>query len=220
MERVSVITGKVPVIFVSPYGADRPALANLAEEAAFYSDGNAVINRGFLRGNKVDYQTETADCGRIDHCLVENVVFEEFLNPIIKLKNNLKKKHKRVYVFLLTDLQGPMDMDILIGYGNGENFTVTCPVWAKELFATALRFVELKPYEANSSGLYTASDARCLNQLFRVYNYDKEVMSMHLWVNEHLLRFTRSTASGIADAAVELTKHNNYHNKSTRLLLY
>ena len=222
MERVSVMTGKSPLIFLCPYGADNPATAKLTEEIVYYSEGSAVINRGFRKGFQVDYSQEIADLDRIDHCLSEPVVYDEFIRPVTKLKDKLKANHKRIYLFVLTDLKkpGPVNMDLLIGYGNGDQYTLSCPVWAKDLFSTALMHVELNPYEAASNGGYTGSDARCLNQLFRVYEYDKDVMSMHLWMNHHVLKNTRSNASGLADAAVELTKHTTFRTKPVHLPVY
>lgn len=223
MERVSLVIGKTPIIFVCPHGGDNPALARLVEEAAFFAESNAVINRGFKRGPVVDYKTETADLNRIDHCLLENVILEEFLRPIIRIKNRLKKKNfKKIFVYVVGYLTppAPEEVDLVIGYGNGENYTSTCPTWVKELHVTALRHLELKPYEAHERGTLTGSAPTSVNQLFKVYDYDKEVMSMCLWLNSHLVSQPKTTASRLADAAVELTKHKTYSSKPVRLPIY
>lgn len=224
MERVSLVTGKTPAVFICPHGGDNPALAKLAEEAAFFAEGNAIINKGFKRGPKVNYATETADLGRLDHLLAENVIFEEFLLPIVRIKNRLKKNHKKVFVYILDYLSPPapseIEIDVVIGHGNGENYTATCPTWVKEVFVTTLKYLGFSPYEARDRGPLTGSEPTAINQAFRVYDYDKDVVSMHLWLNAHLFNYTKKAASRLADAAVEVTKHKSYASKPIKLPIY
>ena len=82
-ERVGIIIGKNPVILVAPHGADDTNTDIITERVAKKADCYAVINRGFERADFVDVIKDKADCNKIDHCKQE-VVYEEFLKPIIK----------------------------------------------------------------------------------------------------------------------------------------
>lgn len=94
-ERVSTIIGKNPVILVAPHGADDTNTALLTEIASQKIDCYAVINRGFERADYVDVNKDIADCNRINHCK-EEVVFDEFLKPIIKFQNKILQKSLQI----------------------------------------------------------------------------------------------------------------------------
>ncbi len=92
-ERVTVIYGKKPFLLVAPHGADGDDIntAIIAEETALALGCNAVINRGFERSDNVDVDDDQANCNRVDH-IIQPVVYDEFLKPIIKIKDKLNSK--------------------------------------------------------------------------------------------------------------------------------
>lgn len=92
MERVSVIQGTKPVIFVAPHGNPANDLNTdiIAEAAAKCINAYAVINRGWKRSRRVDVFNDFANCNNIRHCL-EDVVNDEFLSPILRFTRKISK---------------------------------------------------------------------------------------------------------------------------------
>src|SRR6266478_2553999 len=97
MERVSINEGKTPVILIAPHIEDTNT-GTIVESASNVLGGYSVINNGWKRADKYDYWTEKANCNNLHHCH-EDVVKEEFLDPIIRFKNRILKKEKRVCIF-------------------------------------------------------------------------------------------------------------------------
>jgi hypothetical protein len=89
-ERVTLVIGRKPIILVAPHGCDDFNTDIIAEEMAKQLGCYAVINRGFDRSDVVDVNNDKANCNRVDHAK-EDVVYEEFLKPIITFKNQIKK---------------------------------------------------------------------------------------------------------------------------------
>lgn len=90
-ERVSLRIGRSPIILVAPHGCDDNNTDIVAEQAAATLDCYAVINRGFDRSEIVDVNNDKANCNRCDH-VKEDVVYEEFLKPIIRFKDQILKR--------------------------------------------------------------------------------------------------------------------------------
>lgn len=154
-ERVSVILGKNPIILVAPHGSDDTNTDIITERVASKTDSCAIINRGFERSDKVDVNKDKADCNRIDHCK-EDVVFEEFLKPIIKIKNRLlhnnikfsnspssfvyrKKDHVTILYIHgcgnIVHAEAKEKVALIVGYGLGtKKDSISCELWRKTLF--------------------------------------------------------------------------------------
>jgi len=92
MERVSIVQGRKPIIFVAPHGykGDDVNTDIITETAAKAIGAYAVINRGWERSKKVDALNDKANCNNIRHCFAD-VVKDEFVHPIIRFVNrNIK----------------------------------------------------------------------------------------------------------------------------------
>jgi hypothetical protein len=166
-ERVSLRIGKSPIILVAPHGCDDHNTDIIADEAAKICNCYTVINRGFDRSDVVDVNNDKANCNRVDHAK-EDVVYEEFLKPIIKFKNQIIKKlsgstilpiNVRGWGWNLPDKNSPKCLilyihgagdkvhstanervEVITGYGLGtKKDSLTCEMWRKNLLVDLYR---------------------------------------------------------------------------------
>lgn len=189
MERVSIIEiGKTPVIFVAPHGAtmDDINTAIIAESAAESLEGYAVINQGWQRGDDYNYNKEQADCNNVKHCL-EDVVKDEFLEPIIRFKNRIRKKHPLAYIFAIHGMSNDActiakdnSLSMVVGYGAGNPASYTCKTWMKNLLIYQCQQHGWTTYEAKAGGPYSAWTKNNLCQFFRKWHLDLSVHAMQL----------------------------------------
>jgi hypothetical protein len=175
MERVSIIEGTKPILFVSPHVPEEIHTDVIAVELADATNGYAVINRGWERSEHVDQFNDKANCNNITHCL-EDVVKDEFLDPIIKFTSRLLKKHGCCYVINIHGMGNDIreqvqdNVDIILGYGNGKPPSHTCSPWRKDAFTHLLNDCGLLTYQAKAKGRYSARSKSNLTQLFRQMN--------------------------------------------------
>lgn len=197
-ERVNVIYGKKPLLIVAPHGPDDTNTAIIALQAAKSCEANAVINQGFERGEIVDVDKDIADCNRVDHCQSE-VVTDEFLKPILKIKNQVTKKFKNTGWYdeepkdrlLIVFVHGAGDIvhteageliDVIVGYGLGKSKdSITCRSWRKNLFVDLWRSISAgEVYEGAGDGRYAGRSSNNMNQYFRKHELDRQVESLQL----------------------------------------
>ena len=103
MERVSVRSAnpaKVPIIIVAPHGSDDPYTALIAEKVAAIIDSYCVVNHGWERGDTYDYDRGIANCNNIEH-LLEDVVQEEFLEPLLDYVYSIQTCMLSTHIFIL-----------------------------------------------------------------------------------------------------------------------
>jgi hypothetical protein len=227
-ERVSVINGNVPILLVAPHGgsADDVNTDLLTEKIANTMDCYAIINRGFDRSDVVDVNNDKADCNRIDH-ITQDVVVDEFLNPILKIKNRLVRsafsnyssmglgiapKFGKQDTLLIFYIHGVGDrihqianepVDVIVGYGLGnKKDSLTCKKWRKNLLIDVWRQESMsgEVFEGKGGGKYAGRNSNNLNQYFRKHELDRNVDTMQLEI-PHCHRTTsklNSTAAKIA----------------------
>lgn len=203
MERVSIIQNRSPVIIVVPHGADDNNTDVLAESAANLGGFNAVINRGFERSDEVDVLNDQANCNSVSH-LCEDVVFDEFLVPLTRIKERAlgaiyRKaaiKHgpfaysvdlsDRIHIFIIhgagnivhkqaNDLVG-----VILGIGEGKKSnSLSTDTWRRDAFADLWDARQIgKAYAARPGGKYAGRGHDNLNQYWRVHDPDKMVSSI------------------------------------------
>lgn len=194
-ERVNVIHGKHPILLVAPHGPDDTNTALIAEMTAANVQAYAVVNHGFDRGEEVDVNNDIADCNRIDHCMSE-VVYDEFLKPILKIKDKITKKSNGLlddpkHLFILY-IHGAGDIvhkeanepvDVIVGYGLGkEKDSITCKAWRKNLFVDLWRNYsnDGEVYEGSGAGRYAGRSSNNMNQYFRKHELNRQVQSLQL----------------------------------------
>lgn len=204
-ERVNTRIGKTPVILVAPHGADDINTSLVVSYAAKILNCYAVMNNGFERSDIVDELKDKADCNRVDHCK-SDVVFEEFLKPILKFKDNILKsynfsinKNNKKNIVNIFYIHGCGDavhknagakVSVIAGYGLGtKKDSLTCELWRKKLFLKEYtKKISEVPYECvkglvlegKGGGKYAGRDSNNLNQYFRKHDTDLRVQSMQL----------------------------------------
>ena len=81
MERVSIIHGNKPILLIAPHGPEDRNTDTFTASAAKALGCSAVINRGFIKGPRVDVSHDIANCDHVSHCR-SPVVYDEFMRPI------------------------------------------------------------------------------------------------------------------------------------------
>lgn len=188
MERVSIIEGYRPVIVVAPHGykQDDENTDMMVEYIAEDLDCYAVINRGWERSDSVDFLNDKADCNNVYHCK-EDVVREEFLDPIIRFKNRILLNNQIAYIFYIHGMSNKhrqiskdSRLDIVVGYGAGNPSSLSCDLWQKNYFLHRLNQSGLNSYEGKAGGQMSGWSRQNLNQYFRKWDYDANVSSMQV----------------------------------------
>jgi hypothetical protein len=188
VERVSIIEGKTPVIFVAPHGAagDDTNTAVITKSAAEAMNAYAVINRGWERADVFDYNKDKADCNNVEHCL-EDVVKDEFLDPIIRFKNRIRKKHPWAWLFTIHGMGNDAcikakdnSLSMVVGFGAGVPPSHTCKPWMKDLLIYQCGQHGWTSYEGKAGGKFAAWRKNNLCQYFRKWELDQHVHAMQL----------------------------------------
>jgi hypothetical protein len=222
--RVSTITGDLPIILVVPRGVEDKELGTIAHNIAKNLKVNAVINQGFEVADYVNSCKDLADCNRVDH-LVQPVVYDEFLKPLIKFKNRTiqpfiglhRRRHNSLTIFYLlgtsnrVHTQANEAVSMILGYGRGKKVdSFTCRPWRKNLIIDLWRkFVTDggEVYEGKGDGKYSGRNSNCVNQYFRKHRRDLRVNSMEV----HLPESTRNENS-LGFVLTKVLKHYLGHD--------
>lgn len=206
MERVSIISGKLPIIIVAPHGYDGndENTSIIAEHIAKSINAYAVINRGWERARDVDYMLDKADCNDVNHCH-EDVVKEEFLEPILRYKNRILQSHNAAYVYYIhgmgnkhRKIAGDDSLDMVVGYGAGSPNSHTCEIWQKDLLCHLLHESGVNAFEGKKGGPMSGWSRSNMNQLFRKWYPEPNVYSMQIEI-VHELRSYKDLAILTAD---------------------
>jgi hypothetical protein len=201
MERVSIISGHLPIIIIAPHGfnGDDEHTSIVAEHTANAIGAYAVINRGWERGENVDYMLDKADCNDANHCH-EDVVKEEFLEPILRYKNKILQHHSIAHIYYIHGMSnkhrkitGDPNLDMVIGYGAGSPDSHTCSIWRKDLLCHLLNEAGVHTWEGKKGGPMSGWARANMNQLFRKWYNEPQVQSMQIEII-HELRETPDAA--------------------------
>jgi hypothetical protein len=218
MERVSLISGKTPVIFVAPHGPNDDNTDVIAEIAAAHMNSYAVINRGFQRSDDVNVSKDQANCNNMEHCH-KDVVREEFLEPIIRYKNRILKKFPKAFLFFIHGLGNKIkSLDKNIGYvvGTGAGYpnSFTCDKWVRDLVIYLLEASENhKVYQGKAGGNYAGWSRKNTVQMFRKWYPDYDAQAVQVEVLFDLREDSKkATVTGqiLAMVAQELTEYNDF----------
>lgn len=193
MERVSLIYGENPILIVVPHGADHENLAKAGEMLAQDVGGFAVINRGWVRSQRVDHESDLANCNDIRH-LREDVVREEFLNPVLRMASRIKKKYSESALMIVLlpcseDAKSVADgemLDLVVGYGSGNPPSYSCGARTKNAMIHFLQEEGFGVYEGAAGSKYSGKAKNSLNQLF-VRSHEADVESIQLAVVDDMI---------------------------------
>lgn len=218
MERVLTIEGDTPVIIVAPHGVDDTNTDIIAETIAEDFGAYAVINKGWQRSQSVDYFKDLANCNDIRH-LKQDVIKEEFLDPILRFCSKIKRKYEeRVFMLILHGCSDSVreiakeDLDMIVGFGDGDPPSYSCNIKLKNAFSHYLQKERFCVYEGRPRGAYAGRSSNNLNQLFRRWHPDDDVNSIQLEItrelrsNKHLINVT---CAGLVNAIDSLMLYDD-----------
>jgi len=220
-ERVSIIEGKAPILLVAPHGAkcDDVNTDHVAEHAAGVLKCYAVINRGWERCEHVDYFSDKADCNNFSH--MEEVVKDEFLDPILRFRSRILKKHGGMLMFMIHGMSndirqktGEGQLDMIIGYGAGTPASYSCELWRKDLFIFLMQQAGLTVWEGRAGGMMSGWTRNNMNQLFRKHYADPRVQSMQIEIVRDLRNdysMAELTAEYLSAAMQDLIHYNAWN---------
>ena len=221
MERVSIKSGKVPIILVSPHGfqGNDENTAMLTEMTSLLLNSYYVINRGWERDAKVDIFKDKANCNSVNHCM-EDVVREEFLEPIINFKNRILKTNSLCYIYYIhgmasihrTIVANPK-LDLVVGWGDGNPASPSCDPWRANAFCSLLWSADIEAYQGKPGGAMAGWARDNMNQLFRKWYFENKVQSMQLeiiWEKRKDKGTCALTAAQLAEAMQEMLNKNHY----------
>jgi len=119
-------TSKVPAIIVAPHGYkyDDTNTDYIADTISNLLDCTHIINYGWERSDKFDYFKDKANCNNIEH-IKEDVIKDEFLNPIINSYNNYLNRGNLPSIFIIHGVHDSIRnspnakyLDLIIGSGS------------------------------------------------------------------------------------------------------
>ncbi len=195
---IKIITGNTGILIIAPHG-HRKNDENTAELAAILAEQlkcYAVINHAYQRPPKVHTTKREkdkkgrlyVDLNRVDQA--KKHLNDEYLQPIIDCKNQIKNKHGAVLVIVLhgaadTNVakEGGPDIDAILGTGNGQQNRLTCSSEITDRLVASLKTHPTHPVRAMIAlkGKYSGWDRRNINQLFTARQpdyYDEVVQSI------------------------------------------
>lgn len=185
-ERVSIRRGPSPILLVAPHAApgDDVNTDIVIDHLADLLNCNAVVNRGWHRGDSYDYYAEIADCNNVTHMV--DVVKDEFLTPFLNLKTQIRRRSPICHVFFIHGMAAQKNVDIVIGYGAGSPNSFSCTPWRKNLLYTLLENENMDVWVGKAGGSYSGWARNNMNQYFRKQSYDTSVQSMQLEISREL----------------------------------
>lgn len=173
MERVSISYGELPILLIAPHGADDYNTDYIVDKIAHDMGAFSVVNRGWKRSKHVNYMKDEANCNDIKH-IYEDVVKEEFLDPIVRIIAKIKKTlDDRIFVFNIHGCSNKIrekaqdkNLDIILGCGEKNTSSQTCNSKIKSAFMHFLEKESFGVYEGKKNGKYSGSSKDNLNQIF------------------------------------------------------
>ena len=220
MERVSVSYGDLPVLLVAPHGVDDLNTDYIVDKIASEMGLFSVINRGWKRSQNVDYLKDKANCNDIRH-LHEDVIKEEFLDPILRIVAKMQKTlDERVFIFYIhgcsndaREKANDENLDIILGYGEGNPSSYTCKLKLKDAFTFFLEEQSFGVYQGKKGGKFSGHSRTNLNQLFKKYWYpNQKVNSMQIEIVKELRNeqeLLDITCDGLISAIDELILYDD-----------
>lgn len=197
------------MLILAPHGSDDTNTDLLAESVAKEFGAYAVINKGWQRSASVDPFRDLANCNDVRH-LHSEVVREEFLEPVLRLKSRIRRKYdESVFVMILHGCSDNVriqaaddDLDIIVGCGSGRPPSYSCRTKFKDAFIYHLKNEGFGVYEGAAGGRYAGRSRNNLNQLFVRWYPDDYVNSLQVEIVRQLrcdLDFIDLTISGLVN---------------------
>lgn len=194
MERISVIYGNQPVVLVAPhaYPGDDYNTDIITETIADNIKASAIINHGWQKSDKVDFEKDLANCNNVEHMI--DVVKDEFLDPLLRLVKKTQATHNSVLVVFIhgvsnhiRKIAGTHDIDMVLGHGAGHpKPSYTCSSGLKDFIIFDLQRNGIMCFEGKPQGKYSAFLKNNMNQYWRKHQQDLSVESFQLEIIREL----------------------------------
>lgn len=191
-ERVSTITGNIPVLLVCPHGHDDKNTAFITEKCTEKLGNYALINHGWKRSHTVDEINSFADCNSIKHVMNEKnfVVNDEYGKEFVRISKKIEKKWGSFLIFHIHGIGNHIkqkvtdDIHYVVGFGKSKKKpSFSCALDYKNLF---IHFVNKQSqgsaivYQGKAGGNYSGRHKDNMNQYYRQYEYEEDIHSMQL----------------------------------------
>jgi N-formylglutamate amidohydrolase len=205
MERVTTTHGDNPALIIAPHDPDDTHTGLIAEIVAQKVNGYSLINWGWERDANVDQNASKANCNDVSHCK-QDVVREEFLEPLQNYVNQILSDHDEALIYILHGVGNQFGKtkkppEIIVGYGAGTKPSHSCDELYKDAFLYLLDAQNFEAYEGAAGGDYAGRGRNNLNQLYRKHDYDTAVHSMQIEIVRKLRndeQVARTTADRLA----------------------
>lgn len=205
-----MIEGQNSILVVAPHGGDNEELADAAEMFARGLGAFAVINRGWRVSNKVDPIRDLANCNDLRQ-LGEDVVREEFFNPILRSVARIKKRYGgRVLMVVMKQCKDQTRddvreeiVDVIVGYGAGTPQRFSCSLRTKNAIVGCLAEEGFGVFEGEAGGPHSGGAKNNLNQLFTRMMPDPDVESIQMAIVKEMIEdkdLASMTVSGLIGA--------------------
>lgn len=176
LERVSVLQGSSPILFVAPHGhnGDDINTSTIATYAAKGCQGSYVVNHGWKRHQTVDQRRSKANCNDFNHCM-QDVVKEEFLDPINAIMGELLEQYENVLIVLVHGMSNDVkkvakskNLGAVVGFGDGTPPKLTADPWVKDAFIDYMNANLCETWEGAPGGPYSARGKNNMVQVLRM----------------------------------------------------
>lgn len=222
-----LVEGESPVLIVAPHGPDDKNTDLIAERVAIESGAFAVINKGWNRSSSVDFMRDLANCNDVRH-IHADVVKEEFLEPILRFKNRIRKKYdENAFILIIhgcSDLvrisANDHGLDLILGCGEGIPPSPSCRDRFRKAFAYHLINEGFGVYEGLPGGKYSGRSRNNINQLFVRWYPDNYVDSVQMEIVRELRcdpDLIDPTISGIVSAIESMTTFDDTFDEDVQL---
>lgn len=198
-ERVSVYKGSnTNILVVCCHGADdvgtiyASKIISGHDYATHPAPTHLVVNNGFERSPTIDVFNDKADCNNVEHIQGDEVVMQEFMEPILNFRKQHFKKHKInwmspdpehfFYIFYVHGFGKQIpNTDIILGIGKGlQKDSLTMKQFRVRVLYDYLTAVGLKVRIGQAGGMYAGRQKTNLNQWFRKVQTDNFVETVQL----------------------------------------
>lgn len=188
-QRVSATAGDIPALIIAPHGADDDYTGQVAETIIDEIGCYGVINWGWERSEVFDYYKDKANCNNVNH-LFEDVVKDEFLDPVEKYVDRILMEHPEAFIYLIHGMGNDSRkkandpaLDMVIGYGGAKNAkysSYSTDKWRADALGYLAHLQGFGVYFSKEGGSFAGNSKNNLNQYYRKWDLNPSVHSLQI----------------------------------------
>jgi len=219
--RVTIQYGAKPYILIAPHGyqGDDYNTALITERCASIINCSAIVNHGWQKCDKPDFDRDKANCNNFSH--MKDIVADEFLNPVLRVSSGIVKRHGICIVVwihgvsnAIRSISNMRDIEMIFGNGAGKRYnSYSCPLSLKEYVMYMLNEKGLKCYDSTGGSNYSGFAENNMNQLWTRHYSNPKVYSFQLEIVKELREdevISMLTADYMAEALKNMVNHRNW----------